>query len=184
MPPRFVDDCHHLDACAIFRAGVLNNGTKTTWEWSLIGSPASRARAKLEAVDGVLEVRYRLENGQPIEQWITIEWIACRPTCGAKPYWHCPTCGRRCSRLYGTIDCIFRCCECHGLRWRSRSENEQVRRLRRLTQVGELLMGNPVGSSVPRSARPSHPQKRKRRLQSRLHDLFAAVALELLRGDD
>jgi hypothetical protein len=171
MSPRFHDDCRICEAAALYRCGRLNPG-KYTWEWALPGSP----RASVEIVTEADVVC--LDN-----QSITIEWRPCKPTRGAIPLWRCPTCGRRCHKLYSPPGGLFRCVKCWDLKYRVLLETWEGRTLRAVAQVGVPLAGAPADGSVPLSYRARHRSPERIAHRARMREALAMMALELLRKD-
>jgi hypothetical protein len=181
MPPRYVDDCRILESYALARAGFLKPGRRA-WEWALPGRP--RTSAEIVAEPGKVILRYRLDaTGEEMEQHVALDVVPCKPTRGARLMWLCPTCGRRCSKLYGSGDRRFACIECLGLRHKSQSEREHRRMLRRASQMRVLLIGTPVDGEIPPPYRSRHRDPRRALFRARMREALAKMAFELLRSD-
>jgi hypothetical protein len=168
---RFHDDCRILEAAALYRCGCLTSG-RYTWEWALPGSQPRSVEIVTEA-DVV-----RIEN-----QHIPLEWRPCKPTRGAIPLWRCPTCGRRCVKLYSPPGGLWRCRGCWDLGYRVWNEGWIARALRCAAQVGVPLAGAPVDGRVPLSYRERHRSPERIAHRARMRQALAAMALELLRKD-
>jgi hypothetical protein len=172
MTRRFHDDCRILEAAVLYRCGCLNPG-QYTWKWDQPGSP----RVSTEIVTDLDAVR--LEN-----QHVPFEWKSCRPTRGAQPLWRCPTCGRRCAKLYSPVGGLFRCRACWELKYRVCNEGQMMRHLRYAAQIGVPLAGAPADGSVPLSYRSRDRNPRRSLHRARIREVMAVLVLELLRDDD
>jgi hypothetical protein len=172
MTRRYHDDCRILDAASLYRCGCLKPG-KYAWEWCQIGSqPRSTAEIVTEA-DIV-----RIED-----QCLQFEWKPCKPTSGAEPAWRCPTCSRRCRKLYSPPGGLWRCRGCWELEYRIWHEGWMARTLRTVAQVGVPLAGDPVDGKVPVSYRERQRSSKRRVHRARMRELLAVAALEVLRKD-
>jgi hypothetical protein len=134
MPPRFTDQCRILDVAALYRCGFLKPGHTGAWEWESVAGLPPFAVAVI-AERGLVTLRYFLDaTGEEIAQRVPVEVRPCKPTAGQQWWWHCPACGKRTSKLFGSADRLFRCRECQMLGHRSRKEQQPWQRLLRFAQ--------------------------------------------------
>jgi hypothetical protein len=171
MTPPFHDDCRILEAAALYRCGFLTPGQRA-WKWDQPGSP----RVSVEIVTEVDVVR--LEN-----QYLPFEWMPCRPTRGADPLWRCPTCDRRCRKLYSPPGGLFLCVECWELKYRVWYEGRLMRRIRYAARIGVSLAGSPVGAEVPPSYRERQRTPANLTRRTRIRNAAAELLFELLQED-
>jgi hypothetical protein len=180
----FHDDCRILASAALQRTGFLTPGFTGTWQWEAPVLPAGSVA--IVAEPGQVTLRYRLEaTGKEISQRVRLDVQPCKPTRGERWLWLCPTCGRRCMKLYGTAARSFRCSECMEVGYRSLRGGNQRRMLRRASQLGPLLEGAPVDGVVPPPCRARKNERGMQRMRrrDRMREALAKVALELLRED-
>jgi hypothetical protein len=183
MPPRFHDDCRVLSSDALLRCGYLTPGFNGTWEWGPIAGMPSGSVA-IAAEGGQVTLRYCLvAGGEEICQRVPLDVMPCKPTRAERRLFRCPSCGRRCAKLFSAADRPFGCKECHGLGYRCQYEGRMKRVLRRASQIGRLLEGAPANGMVPPSNRLRHSERRMR-MRARLQDALAILAVELLRDDE
>jgi hypothetical protein len=135
---------------------------------------------------GAVTLRYFLDaTGEEVAQRVPLEFQPCKPTRGERPYWHCPACGQRCWKLFGSTDRRFACRDCLGLEYRSQREPRWQRWVRYATQRGTPLKGAPVNGRVPPSYQDRRHKESYTLRRTRLRErVLAAVAAELLRDDD
>jgi hypothetical protein len=168
----FHDDCRILEAAVLYRCGFLKPGTRA-WKWDQLDG----LRGPVEIVTEADVVR--LEN-----QRLPFEWEPCRPTRGADPLWRCPTCGRRCRKLYSPPGGLFLCVEYWEVKYRVWNEGRLMRRLRYAARIGVSLAGAPVGAEVPLSYRERRRTPENLTRRNRIRKAAEALLFELVRDDD
>jgi hypothetical protein len=202
MQPPYLDHCRILDVDVLRRCGFLQPGHTADWQWPPIGhmprsavtvsaqpSPQralARESSEAEAVrhEHQVMLHHQLRTGEQITQYVHLDAVPCKPTRGERWFWRCPTCDRRCSRLYSDGDQRFACTECIGYRYNVRLERPWRCRIRAAMQLILLQRGEPAdGRLIPRSVR-SCRDPRRRRNRERWHRAAAAVALEMLSSED
>lgn len=79
-----------------------------------------------------------------VEEEVALDWTPCYFG-GYRPWFICPGCWKRVTKLYAADGRIFRCRLCHGLHYLSQRENRDGRRLTRAQAICRRLTGSPVG---------------------------------------
>ena len=116
------DDYLHIDINYFKREGLLTDAGWFSWEW--------KRRGKL--VDAI-NVTVKDDRIIIDDQDIFIEWWRC-PLGGKRPWFHCPSCKRRCCKLY-KANTSFACKKCLNLVWKVWHERSKKRALRRAEKV-------------------------------------------------
>jgi hypothetical protein len=116
-PRRTVEACLRLDVRAPRVRGALSQAGVGQWEWPL---PEGKWAVVPYAVRGYV-LALLLPSGDQRGQTIRIERTACRFG-GARRWWRCPRCGRRCAVLFMAPGGGegFACRTCGRLTYRSR----------------------------------------------------------------
>ena len=170
----FTDQFRALDIRQLYRDGCLggevSDPVTVTWSdagRSSIGVVLDRTGILLEysVLDGVEREEY--------SERIVIQRTKCHFG-GTRPWWFCPSCGRRCAVLYGGRR--FLCRHCHGLRYRSQNENKGERLLRKAERIRARL----GGSGVVFDVFPPRPKGMHKKTYRRLrHEAEEAKTLGL-----
>jgi hypothetical protein len=85
-------------------------------------------------------------EGQPVVQNLEIERIP-QHFGGARPWWICPDCGRRCAIVYGFAD-RFACRQCGNLAYTTSQSAAWIRKLRKARKAGARLELLRVGDRI------------------------------------
>ncbi len=112
------DGLPRLDVRTLARAGALRPGTTATVAW---GSGAAVTTEVRPDAPGVVLLRYQACTGRVLESTVDEPVPLTRTPCtfgGSRPWFRCPSCGRRCAVLYGLAG-RFRCRGCHRLAYAS-----------------------------------------------------------------
>lgn len=129
-----------LDIRRLSRARLLKPGRWFSWQWLIGGRPVSSIQVQVET-ERVLLV-YQCRRGrvwQEIEQSILIKSTLCNYG-GSRPWWCCPSCGRRVAVLYSPGQ-PFACRHCHRLAYASQREEIGDRALRQSQKIRKRLGG-------------------------------------------
>lgn len=174
------EDLNALDVDKLHREGCLRDHWSGKWQWLCNGEQIGFIN--LRSSGSALHLAYRVKR--PGEEWLSVAQsiqivqVPCRYG-GTRPYFLCATikngrsCDRRVRKLYGSYP-YFQCRHCANLRYRSQSENQIDRTLRRADKLRVRLGGRDfgLGAFVPRK-----PKGMWRRTYTRLRD-------EVFRLDD
>lgn len=116
--------------------GLLTPGRQGTLSWSRGGETTSWINYRCHEATLELDYKTRPAGGDwsPVTEHISIEQAA-QPFGGARRYFRCPRCHRRCLVLYGGS--YFRCRKCQNLAYASQNHDacdqasENARKIRR-----------------------------------------------------
>lgn len=116
------DDYLFIDVNRFKREGLLVTTSWFSWQWKqrgkVVDSISVTVKDDLIVVDG---------------QDILIEWWGC-PLGGKRPWFHCPSCGKRCCHLYKE-NSTFACKTCLNLVWKVWHERPERRAQRSAEKV-------------------------------------------------
>jgi len=113
---RYCERVRQLDIRTLQRQRSLSPSTTTIIEWQMGG--AVHLQAEFERI----RLRYRLD-GQPIEQRINL--AETRVRYGRRAWFGCPSCGRRCAKLF--LRARFACRICAKVYYECQSATPQRR---------------------------------------------------------
>ncbi len=172
-------NCYPLDVRQLQRAGVLESGGPSGWQWSRNGE--SVASIGMRADRGRLTLSYKRKSGgadwQAMDYPVRLEWTAC--TLGGSRVWfRCPAngCGRRVALLYLGGAGIFPCRHCYRLAYACQREGADDRAIRRAGKIRELL-GWEAGIANPCGDKPKGMHWRTFGRLTAEHDAFVGVSL-------
>jgi hypothetical protein len=174
-------ECFWLNVNVLNRTGALTSGLSSTCQWSRDGENAGEVGIYAGPNNITLTYNSRVGGGDwnSHRQRIAISWEPCRLG-GERPYFHCPSCGRRVLQLY--VRGQFFCRHCHGLSYPSQRERESDRAQRKANHIRKRLGGEPGWQNIP--ARPKGMHKRTyERLRDEIITLDAVtddVAIRML----
>lgn len=115
----------------------------TTWRWSLTGGGQSGVGVRIDHESVCLSYTAQRGGSPPvsIRETLAVEWTLCAHG-GARPWFRCPGCGRRCAALYlppgGER---FRCRRCHHLAYGSQQVTPDERHLMAIRKIQSRLVG-------------------------------------------
>lgn len=165
-----VEDCLCLDVNKLLRQGCLETGWYGLYQWVL--DDGQRPQITIHRVSGSMILDYRTVMGKGLSRnvcsYVSIGSIPCSFG-GSRPFFCCPglssccPCNRRITKLY-LRNGEFRCRYCHGLHYRSQSEDRIDRSRRRADGVRRRLICREGSYSLF----PSKPKGMWRRTYSRL----------------
>ncbi len=116
--------------------------------------------------------RERLGVGGDVE----MDWTRL-PSGGKRPWFLCPSCGRRCGVLYSLGSRII-CRKCGGLTYESQNEPRHFRALRK----AQKILGRLGGSANMAEPFPSRPRYMHRRTYQRLRRQYEAAIEQYVGG--
>ena len=166
-----------LDIRKLQRTGLMAPGRGISWEWSVNGKPIAGIRVKVEVARVVLAYRHRPRGEsewQNVEQLAYMEHTPCTYG-GTRPWWLCPSCGRRVAVLYSSGK-HYACRHCYKLAYTSQGESIDDRALRQAQKIRKLL----GGTANMMEQFPSKPKGMRWKTYWRLHtehDAFVGVSL-------
>jgi len=171
------EDSLPLDIRKIKRTGLLMPGRTLSWEWLVNDKPVASIRVNVEVERVVLAYRHRgraESEWQNVEQSVYIAHTRCSYG-GTRPWWLCPSCGRRVAVLYNSGK-LYACRHCYRLAYASQVENAYDR-ARRQAQKIRILLG---GTGNMTEQFPSKPKRMRWTTYWRLlaaHDASAKICL-------
>ncbi|WP_260456030.1 hypothetical protein [Pseudomonas baetica] len=115
------EDYRALDVRALHRAGVLVAGWSGNWQWSRNGGVRAKIGVTVESLTR-LHLCYQATSRGQVEAKdyvVPVVWTSCHLG-GSRPWFSCPSCGRRVAKLYGGV--VFACRHC----WRLNYASQQV----------------------------------------------------------
>lgn len=122
------EHCLRLDVRALAARGLLRRGGASSWRWSNAATGEEVGSVGLAVAAGTLTVSYRA-NGRPVDEPLRLSWTPCTFG-GARPWLHCPCCGRRAAVLY-LRSWRFVCRACGDIAYSVQSEDAVGRAWRR-----------------------------------------------------
>jgi hypothetical protein len=112
------EDYRALDVRTLHRAGALVVGWSGNCQWSRNGEVRASIGVTIESL-ARLRLRYQVTTrGQTDtkDYFVPLEWMPCHLG-GNRPWFGCPSCGRRVAKLYGGA--VFACRHCWHLNYTS-----------------------------------------------------------------
>jgi len=166
-----------LDIRKLQRAGVLVPGRCFGWEWSFGGERIANIQARVEVGRVVLLYRYRRRGDndwQDVEQPVQLEETRCNLG-GTRPWWLCPSCGRRVAVLYGPGK-HYACRHCYDLAYECQQETADDRAARRADRIRKRLGWQP-GILNGNGWKPKGMRWGTYERLTAVHDAFVQVSL-------
>lgn len=148
------EDSIPLDIRRLHRAGMLKPGRSFQWEWTINDKPIAGIDVRVKVQHVVLAYRHRPRGDvdwQDVEQPIYLDHTSCAFG-GTRPWWLCPSCGRRVAVLYGPGR-LYACRHCCELAYSSQRETISDRAMRRADKIRRQL-GWPIGIGNPKGSKP------------------------------
>ena len=130
----------------LLRDGGLEGDRSGSTYWTRDGETIATIGWSL--ADNLLTLKYVWE-GTPCEDRIHLEWKSCHLG-GKRPFFRCPHCTRRATKLYGPR---FRCLTCHDLVYPCQRDGGVDRPLRKANRLRMKLGGEP-GMASPVANKP------------------------------
>lgn len=159
----------------VAKAGGLESGARLTWLWTWTNGQESTigiiGHGRYEGV--TLAYQHYPYSGcepVPVRIMVRVEWTPCHFG-GERVWWLCPSCGRRCLKLYGWAG-RHACRACQRIGYATQQEKRRDRIQSRANRIRKKLGGEP---GVERF--PPRPKGMHRRTYQRYFD-------ELLAADD
>jgi hypothetical protein len=164
-----VEEVPRLDVMQLRKAGALEDGWRGGWQWIWTSGRRSNIAVTVEGELVHLDFTVRIGQRAPekIHQSVQVTWSPCRFG-GARPYWLCPGCGRRCAVLHGLRH--FACRRCNNLSYASQRERAVDRSQRRADRLRRTLGGEPGLGRIPPRPKGMHHSTYERHLEQ----IFAA----------
>lgn len=169
------EDHRSIDVRRWKREGLLKPHLAFGWQWSRQGEVVSSINVRTEPGRVILTYCHRSGN----EEWkdksypVDLDWTACNMG-GKRPWFLCPTCGRRVAILY--CSGIFACRHCQQLTYRSQREAPVCRAIRRADKIREKLGWKP-GIANPDGWKPTGMHWKTFEKLTAQHDAFVQVSL-------
>lgn len=127
-----------LDVYYLHKHGMLAAGRVSTLSWNRNGEQV--ASIGIWAEEGCIILKYhnrsRGGDSEYKEYPVALEWTACHFG-GQRPWFRCPSCGRRVGVLYGGS--IYACRHCHNLSYDCQREALHSRLLSRALKIRDRL---------------------------------------------
>lgn len=144
------EDHHAIDIRSYQREGYLEPGKCCTTRWYR-GDRETGSVLVIASEDCVF-LLYGVGSGKPalVCQRIEMEYTLGHFG-GRRAWFSCPSCGRRCAKLY--LGCVIGCRVCLDLAYESHRENETQRALRRAQKL-RMRLGGSANMTLPFPGRP------------------------------
>ena len=171
------EDSLPLDIRRLQCSGVLVPGTSFSWQWTVNDKPVASIQVRVEAQRVVLVYRHRRrgdDDWQSVEQPVCMDHTACTYG-GVRPWWRCPSCGRRVAVLYGSGK-LYACRQCYQLAYSCQRETADDRAARRADTIRRRL-GWRVGILNPSGGKPKGMRWRTFERLTAEHDAFVRKSL-------
>lgn len=141
---RTTEDVRSIDVRQLHRAGVLVPGSVHGWNWLRNGQTTATVTICARTDHVVVSYQQSWRGGPWLahDNTIKLAWTGCHYG-GQRPWWLCPTCGRRVALLYSGQGC-YACRTCFDLAYRSQRETETAQAVRRVKAIRQQL-GWPTG---------------------------------------
>lgn len=146
------EDLHQIDIRQMKRQGVLYPNYPGTFSWT--EDDSSSESINYEMHRGRLKMKYFVRCDSQQNHYIEeIEFDSTSCHLGGERYWFlCPCCKTRVTTLY-RLHNVYRCRHCHNLSYRSQSESELDRLIRKSRKLRSRL-GCSERLFIPISIRP------------------------------
>lgn len=167
------EDSRPLDIRKLQRAGLLTPGKSFGWQWTVNDRPVADIGVRVEEQRVLLVYRHRRRGDsdwQEVEQPIYLDHTICSYG-GMRPWWICPSCGRRVAILYGPGK-LYACRHCCQLVYSCQREADDDRAMRKADTIRRRL-GWRVGIANPKGAKPKWMHWRTFERLNAKHDAFA-----------
>jgi hypothetical protein len=168
----YLDDHIRIDAQRWAREGLLADGRSFVWEW--LYDETVTNRISVAVGEDHIVLRYRHidlvhRRQRDVEQKVHLLRKPCHLG-GTRLYITCPSCGRRALKLH-LFDAMFVCRTCCALPYKSQSETDQDRAMRKARRLGRRLgLDAALGGDISR-----RPKWMRQRTFKRLRaDIFEA----------
>jgi hypothetical protein len=140
-----VEGSRCLDILSLYHKGMLHYGC-FGWAWYDSRSGEKTASIGVKVLHrGALELSYTVtpRSGDPedMQYIVPLEWRPCNYG-GERPYFFCPLCTRRVSKLYMNSGRYFACRKCNDLAYASQQESYMFRILSQAQKIREKLGGS------------------------------------------
>lgn len=148
------EDSRPLDIRKLHRAGLLKPNRMFGWQWTINDKAIADIDVRVGVQYVVLTYRHRSRSKtdwEDVEQTIHLNHTSCTYG-GTRPWWLCPSCGRRVAVLYGPGK-LYACRHCCELAYSSQRETSSDRAMRRADKIRRRL-GWPIGIGNPKGTKP------------------------------
>ncbi len=109
---------------------------------------------------------------------VKMDWTRL-PSGGKRPWFLCPSCGRRCGVLYSIGSRII-CRKCGGLSYESQNEQRQIRGLRKAQKIC-VRLGGSANMTEPFPGRRTY-QRLRHRYEAAVEQYVGSLWLQLRKG--
>lgn len=159
-----------LDIRELYKGGFLDGGARGSITWFRYGREAGSIGTYSDPCAFTLRLEYEFGIPPvPIRELVKLTFRACHFG-GDRPWFLCPTCGRRCAVLWGRGR--FLCRLCQRVAYASQNESASSRAIRRVHEIRRKLE---VEAGVPILA--------IRRPRYMRFDRYRALVLELVQHE-
>lgn len=138
------DKQRSIDIRRLHKAGALTPGNVCTWRWEYAGQTTTSVHIYVRVDNVVLSYKQPTREGllKQFSHSVPLQWTSCHYG-GRRPWWSCPSCGRRVALLYSGWG-RYSCRRCFGLAYRSQRETDSDLAARRARAIRARL-GWPLG---------------------------------------
>jgi len=133
-----VEQCLSLEVGGLAKAGILD-GRRCDWVWTNTDTGKRLGSIGVQGAHAAVVLSYTFD-AQDVWERVAIERTPCHYG-GSRPWFNCPRCGARAQNLYFAHG-RFACRSCHGLRYRSQSEDDCGRSWRKQRKLEARLGEN------------------------------------------
>jgi hypothetical protein len=158
--PTTVEHYRALAIESLARKGLLRPGCSWATTWSRNGKATGSISGRSEK--GVVVLSYSVrarssETCENVEQRIRLDYTP-QHFGGSRAWFRCPSCGRRCGKLYGGAR--FYCRSCWAVSYRTQHQGCRGRLLMRAQKM-RLLLGGSANMTEPFPERPWRMHRRR-----------------------
>ncbi len=153
-----VEDCRWIDVNRWNTEKIIGSvGRIVSWVWR-DSEGKQRSSIMLNVLPDVIELSYTITaTGEKIKYSVPVNYTTCNYG-GERPWFLCPHCGRRVSKLY-LSNKYFWCRHCWGLTYESQGENKADRLLRKVQKKRAKLGGSTATvDPIPEKPKGMHQQ--------------------------
>lgn len=183
-----VEDCFVISVGKLNKIGGIGDKQSYILEWRNPENQEVLSEISVEASGNRLVLKYQVISRDHEEKinvlaFVDIEWT--HPYFGGKrPWFVCPNCGKRISKLYKPkTDQLFRCRSCHALSYQSRKEGND-RLAITLNKINRLKKKLGVCGATEYTSLPPRPKGQHKKTYKRLLEQLLAAEEEAQKAID
>jgi hypothetical protein len=167
-----------LDIRTLHRSGLLKPDRSFWWPWTSNGNTLADVLVRVGVKRVVLSYEHKRRGdseSQNVEQQVALDYTACTYG-GTRPWWLCPSCGRRVAVLYGSRG-YYACRRCCNLVYTCQRKSADDRATRRADRIRQRL-GWGYGVLNPPGGRVKGMHYRTYQRLTHKYNTFAAISLD------